>query len=110
MARMVITGFLQPADGETWCAVCTGLAKGALFEDPDVQERARKGLEDKDREVFVIALSDAQRRHMPLEPAVTWATNPHFGTAVVPVCFLHCTAIGGGDAPPPPQKLLRGLS
>jgi hypothetical protein len=110
MARMVVTGFLQPDAGETWCAVCTGMAKGAMFEDPAVQERVKKGLEDDKREFFVVAVPEELRKSMPLNAAVTWASNPHFGSAVVPLCFLHCTAISGDAPPPPKQQLLRGLS
>lgn len=100
MARLVLRGFpLTPAGDLFWCAVCATLAKGTLLAPQ--WEQIEAALADEEREVVPVGV-DAGKAKKLLELAVTWGPAPLFGGAVVPVCWLHCTAVDGKAPPPGP--------
>ena len=99
MSRLVLRGFPLPPDYGLWCAVCATLAKGTLLTPQ--WEQIEAALADDKPDPVPVGV-DTKKAAALLEVAVTWGPAPLMGGAVVPVCWLHCTAVDGNAPPPGP--------
>jgi len=108
MARLEITGL--PAPQIEYCAVCVAFAKGAMFADEKVRERAKAALENDAEEVVFIGPPAGFRPR--LQESVTMAPSPNVGGGIpVPLCWTHAPLIDASQPPPPdqpPPQLYRG--
>lgn len=101
MARIELTGL--PAPQIEYCAVCVAFAKGAMFADEQVRERAKAALEDDGQEVVFIGPPAGFRPR--LQESVTMAPSPNVGGGIpVPLCWTHAPLIDGSAPAPPPDQ------